>query len=291
MWMLSLMLLFAADFRETEIQWRSEHEEQMKANDSWLNLVGLFWLQEGENIFGTSDLAHIVLPKHATVNEAGVIYLEDGKVRYKMGRAQRAIYYTEGSPEGTAKNEGQLVVGDVLGHNNLRMFLIERDGRLAIRARDLRSRNFLNFEKLEFYRPKKKYIVEADYQAYDEPDTMRISTVINTEIQMLVPGVLSFELDGQKVEILPTLESAEDDEFFIMFKDQTSGSSTYAGGRFLYAKLPGESGKVSLNFNRAFNPPCAYTDYATCPLPPPENWITVPVEAGERLYRRNHSQD
>jgi uncharacterized protein (DUF1684 family) len=290
MWMLTLMLLFANDFRDAELEWRTDHEEQMKADDSWLNLVGLYWLQEGENIFGTSDLAHLVMPKHSTVNEAGIMYLENGQVRYKMSRAQRAVIYSEDNPEGKMQNEGVLEIGQVMAHNNLRMFLIERGGRLAIRARDLRSRGFLNFEKLEFYRPKKKYVVEAEFKPYETPDTMRISTVINTEIEMLVPGVLSFELDGQKVEVLPTLETAEDDKFFIMFKDQTSGSSTYAGGRFLYADRINEAGTVTLNFNRAFNPPCAYTDYATCPLPPAENWITVPVEAGERLYRRDYNE-
>lgn len=291
MLMLTLMLLWSSDLRDAEMEWRTHHEEQMKADDSWLNLVGLFWLQEGENIFGTSDLAHIVLPKHSTVNEAGVIVLKDGKVHYKMNRAQRAVLYSEDTPVGEAKNEGELKVGEVLGHNNLRMFLIERGGRIAIRARDLRSRHFLNFEKLEFYRPKKKYLVEANFKAYDTPDKMRISTVINTEIELLVPGVLTFELEGKQIELLPTLETAEDNKLFIMFKDQTSGSSTYAGGRFLYAEMPGEDGKVMLNFNRAFNPPCAYTDYATCPLPPPENWITVPIEAGERLYRRSYDED
>lgn len=291
MWMLTLMLLFANDFRDAELEWRADHEQQMKADDSWLNLVGLFWLQEGENIFGTSDLAHIVLPKHSTVNEAGKIFLKDGKVHYEMARAQRAMIYSEDNPEGEMRNKGELEVGQVLGHNNLRMFLIRRDDRIAIRARDLRSRNFLNFEKLEFYRPKEKYIVEAQYQPYDEPDKMRISTVINTEIEMIVPGVLTFEVDGQKIELLPTLETAEDNKFFIMFKDQTSGSSTYAGGRFLYAQIPEGGGTVELNFNRAFNPPCAYTDYATCPLPPPENWIAVPIEAGERLYRRSYDEE
>ena len=291
MMMLAFLMMFANEFRDAEVQWRQEHEASMREDDSWLNLVGLFWLQQGENSFGSSDMAHIVLPKHSTVNLAGAFQLKEGQVHYEMSRAQRATVFSGGEGEGQLQNKGTLTVGDVMHHNHLRMFLIERDGRLALRARDLRSKDFVNFEKLEFYRPKKKYVIEADYVPYEEHDTIAITTVINTEIILKVPGVLRFELDGKQVELLPTLESEEDNKLFVMFKDQTSGSSTYAGGRFLYAEMPDGPAKVTLNFNRAFNPPCAYTDYATCPLPPAENWLDIAIEAGERTYVRPYIEE
>lgn len=284
--MLVLMLsviLFSDNFHHDEIAWRNDREASMKSDDSWLNLVGLFWLHEGENPFGTDQDLDIVFPLHATVSKAGTFIYEDGKVRFEMNRGQRA------EVDGVGMNQGVLEKGQVFAHNHLRMFLIERGDRLALRVRDLRSKTFLHFQALDFYRPKKKYVVEATFEPYPEPRTLTITTVINTEIELVVPGVIKFELDGKSFELLPTQESEEDETFFIMFKDQTSGTTTYRGGRFLYAPKPVD-GKLTLNFNRAINPPCAYTDFATCPLPPADNWLEIPIEAGEKVYEYHHEE-
>ena len=285
--MLWLMLVFMMNegaeepqpdtFKQAEIEWRAAHEETMKDDDSWLNVVGLFFLKEGANPFGTSQDFRISLPKYSTVNEAGVMFLKDGKVTYEMARAQRATI------DGKAQNEGSLELGQIMTHNHLRMFLIERGGKIALRVRDLRARSFLDFKALDFYRPKKKYQVEAEFTPFDPPKKIKVTTVISTEVELLVPGIIRFELEGQQLELTPTLESMEDEQWLIMFQDQTSGSTTYSGGRFLYIDPP-KDGKVDLNFNRAVNPPCAYTIYATCPLPPSENWLDAAIEAGERAY-------
>ncbi len=266
-------------FEQAELKWRSDHEQQMKSDNSWLNLVGLFWLQEGTNTFGTSPEADFVLPRHATVLNAGTFFLEEGNVRYEMARGQRAVI------DGEASGSGPLPMGKVLHHNHMRFFLIKRGDRLAVRIRDLRAGEFLNFQSLNYYSPKPELIINANFEPYESPQTLRIGTVIGTEIELIVPGVLTFALDGVELSLLPTLESEEDDKFFLMFKDQTSGATTYSGGRYLYTDLPVD-GKVTLNFNRTINPPCAYTPYATCPLPPAENWMNVAIEAGERTYSK-----
>lgn len=268
-----------ATFKEVELKWRADHEASMKEEDSWLNLVGLFFLKEGPNPFGTSMDLRISLPLHSTVDHAGVFYLENGKVRYEMARAQRAVINGESVPE------GPLPVGEVLSHNHLRMFIIERDGRVALRVRDLRARDFMDFDSLNFYRPKKKYVIEGTFKPFDPPKDITVMTVISSELNLLVPGVIQFEFNGQQLELYPTIESLEDEQYLVMFQDKTSGTTTYSGGRFLYIDPPDENGKVTLNFNRAVNPPCAYTVYATCPLPPSENWLNVPLEAGERNYQ------
>lgn len=275
-WLL-FMLWDTTDFKEGELEWRAQRAELMKASDSWLNLVGLFWLKEGANPFGSDPTLRIALPRFSTVNKAGVFYLEDGKLRFEMARGQRATV------NDVFHNEGSLAPGEVLAHNHLRMFLIERGGKSAIRARDLRAKKYVSFKPLDFYSPKKKYHVEGTFEAYDAPRVLKVTTVISTEIELLVPGVIHFEIEGKKLDLIPTLETADDDELFIMFQDKTSGTTTYSGGRFLYADLP-KDGKVILNFNRAINPPCGYTVYATCPLPPAENWLEIPIEAGERIY-------
>ena len=279
LWLL-LLLLQTDDLKETELQWRAEREESMKADNSWLNLVGLFWLKEGPNPFGSRPDLRIALPPYSTVEVAGTLYLEGGKVRYEMARGQRATV------DGTFQNEGDLATGQILAHNHLRMFIIERGGKIALRVRDLRARNFVEFEKLDFYRPKEEYVVVADYEAFEEPKTIKITTVISTEIELIVPGVARFQLGDKLLQLIPTLETAEDEEYFFMFQDQTSGTTTYSGGRFLYTAPP-KDGKITLDFNRAINPPCGYTVYATCPLPPAENWLDVAIEAGERIYLKD----
>lgn len=266
-------------FEQAELKWRSDHEQQMKSDNSWLNLVGLFWLQEGANTFGTSPEADFVLPRHATVLNAGTFFLENGAVRYEMARGQRAVI------DGEASGSGPLPMDKVMQHNHMRFFLIKRGDRLAVRIRDLRAGEFLNFQSLNYYSPKPELIINATYEPYESPQMLRIGTVIGTEIELIVPGVITFALDGAEISLLPTLESEEDDQFFLMFKDQTSGATTYSGGRYLYTDLPVD-GKVTLNFNRTINPPCAYTPYATCPLPPAENWMNIAIEAGERTYSK-----
>lgn len=283
--MLMLLVLGgdSASFEAQERQWRKEREERMKSDTSWLTVVGLFWLEEGDNTFGSGQEADLVLPKHSTVALAGTLRLKDGKVHYEMNRGQHAMIDDKTMPE------GELEVGKVLTHNHLRMFLIERDGRLALRVRDLRTQGFVQFEKLHFFQPKEKYVVEATFEPYSEPKTIQISTVIDTEIDMLVPGELHFTLKGKELTLLPTLTTMEDDEFFIMLKDKTAPDKTYGGGRFMYVPRPKEGEtSVTLNFNRAYNAPCAYTDFATCPVPPASNWLDVAIEAGERLYKAHH---
>lgn len=280
--LLLLTLLSFSDekkFPEVEKEWREAREERMKSDTSWLNVVGLFWLEEGENTFGTSPDTKFVLPPHTTVERAGSFFLEDGKVRYKMSRGQRATIDDE------TRNEGTLELDQILHHNHLRMFILERGGKIALRVRDLRTKNFTGFEKLAFFRANKKYSVEATFEPYEEPETVIIPTVVNTELEMLVPGELKFKLKGKDYSLKPTLSTLEDEEYFIMFKDKTSGEKTYGGGRFLYVPRPVD-GKVTLNFNRSINPPCGYTDFATCPIPPDENALDVSIEAGERLYKR-----
>lgn len=277
--LLLLFLMITADdgFEKAELDWRAEREMSMKKEDSWLNLIGLYWLKEGRNDFGTGDEVDLVLPKHATVAKAGAFYLENGQVRYEMARGQRGML------DGETKPKGILKFNSVLAHNHLRFLVIERGDRLALRVRDLRAPKFLDFKALDFYKPDEGYRIEATFEPYDEPLKMKILTVVDTELELLVPGVIKFELQGRQFELLPTLTTLEDDEYFINFKDQTSGSTTYGAGRFLYAPRPVD-GKIILDFNRAINPPCAYTDFATCPLPPGENWLSIAIEAGERTY-------
>jgi len=282
--LLLLFALLATDTkydRDAEEAWRAEREASMQEEDSWMNLAGLFWLDEGENRFGTGADMDIVLPMHATVAHAGTFTLEDGEVSYTMSRGQRAVMGDK------TVNEGDLEVNQTLAHNNLRFVLIERGDKLAIRLRDLRAETFTEFEELEFYPPRRKYFIKGRFEPYDEPEEIEIGTVLGTEVIYYVPGEIKFSIDGQELTLLPTLSTLDAPRFWIMFKDQTAGQSTYGAGRFMYIDRPDEDNNVIVNFNRAYNMPCAYTPYATCPLPPGENWLSVPIEAGERRYHED----
>ena len=276
-WFFVLLSVTDGGFEEAENKWRIEREASMTSETSWLNLAGLFWLEDGENRFGTAPDGNIVLPPHATVPHAGSFFLDQGKVSFKMARGQRGIM-----GEKTA-NQGTLGFDDVLAHNHLRFLLIERADRLAIRVRNLRAPEMASHKALDFYEVSEKHAIQAVFVPYEEPKQISVNTVINSEQDYFVPGVIQFTMDGRNFELLPTIHSLDADQFFIMFKDETSGNTTYPAGRFLYAPIPVD-GKLTLNFNRAINPPCAYTAYATCPLPPGENWLPVPIEAGERNY-------
>ncbi|MDJ0835328.1 MAG: DUF1684 domain-containing protein [Acidobacteriota bacterium] len=268
--------------KKAETAWRTAREESMRAEDSWLNLAGLYWLKEGENTFGAGEDRDIVLPPHTTVPKTGSFFVKGKEVTYKMSRGQRAVIGDK------TANEGILEVNQTLAHNNLRFVLMERGGKLVIRLRDLRTKTFRKFENLNFFAPRRKYFVKATFEPYEEPEKITVGTVINTEVEYWVPGVIKFKLDGQDLTLVPTLANLEDERFWIMLKDQTSGKSTYGAGRFLYASRPDENNKMILNFNRIYNMPCSYTPYSTCPLPPSDNWLPVSLEAGERKY---HEQD
>ena len=268
--------------KKAEQAWRAEREESMKGEDSWLNLAGLFWLKEGENTFGTAEDRDIVLPPHTSVPKAGSLFVKGKEVTYKLSRGQRGVVGDK------TANEGVWDVNQTLGHNNMRFILMERGGKLVVRMRNLRSKTFAEFEKLKFYSPRRKFFVKATFEPYEEPEIITIGTAVNTEVEYLVPGVIKFKLNGQDLTLVPTLETMEDEHFWIMLKDQTAGKTTYGAGRFLYASRPDENNKIILNFNRIYNMPCAYTPFATCPLPPSDNWIPVSLEAGERKY---HDKD
>lgn len=285
MLMLLLLLVPASDYQQQEKEWREGREARLKAEDGWLNLVALYFLKEGSNTFGTGKDMDLALPDHSTVPFTGTFFLENGVVRYELNRAQRGVINGEDKPEGTLRPATVDHPADVLAHNNLRFFVIERGDKLALRVRDLRAKAVRDFKPLKFYRARPDYEVEAEFVPFAVPETITISTIIGTEYDAEVPGILRFTWDEQPIELWPVVE---EDQLFIIFKDKTSGSTTYPAGRFLYASKPDANNKVILNFNRAYSPPCAFTDFATCPLPPAKNWLPVAIEAGEKFIAEGH---
>jgi uncharacterized protein (DUF1684 family) len=165
------------------------------------------------------------------------------------------------------------------------LLVIERGGRLALRLYDRLAPTFTGFRGLEHFPLSPRHRICARFSPYPEPRTIAVGTAIGTSEQATIPGEVAFELDGAVRTLLPI---AEEDGLFFVFADATNGVTSYGGGRFLMAGPPDASGQVELDFNKAQNPPCAFTPYATCPRPPRENRLPIAIEAGEIAYSGRH---
>jgi len=283
--LLCLTSLFASDFAEEESAWRKERETRLKSEDGWLNLAGLFWLKEGQFTFGTSDQADIVLPKHSTVGIAGTLTVKEDGVHFKMKRAQAAFLNGEWSKEGVLRlPSDDLEKPDLLAHNNLRLFLIQRGDDLGLRVRDLRAEAVRLFRGIEYFPARKTYEVEAQLERFEEAKKVFVPNELGTETILESPGVLKFQLKKKDLQLLAISSGKDDSKLFLMFTDKTTGIDTYLSGRYLYATKTGED-TYQLNFNRAVNPPCAFTPFATCPYPPDENTLDMEIKAGEKIYK------
>ncbi len=274
------------DFVKAELQWRIERDQQMRNPTSWLTIAGLFWLEEGEHTFGTDPKNKIRLPEGSAPAFAGTFIRHNDVVKViHTGNTAMTI-------EGKQINEQVLTPDasgkpDVIELNDLKMWVIKRGDRLAIRLRDLNAAPYKEYTGLEFFPPRAKYKLNASFTPYSPRKSQVLSTMVGTTTEMEVPGYLTFQIDGREYRLDAFGDYPESNDLFIIFKDGTSGVETYGASRFMGAEIL-EDGTVDLNFNRAYNPPCAYTHYATCPLSPPQNILTVRIEAGEKKYAKSH---
>ena len=272
-------------FVEAEMSWRAERDESMKSETSWLTIAGLFWLEEGKNSFGTGEEVDIRLPVGSAPEEAGSFGLRDGIVTVFSHRSAELTCEGEDITRKVLKSD-QEGRPDIISLNDLRMWVIVRGGRHAIRLRDFNAPRYTEYTGLDFYEPKGAYKIKGRFIPFDEPQTVTVGTVIGTESEMSSPGYVEFEVKEIPCR-LDAFGNAESKRLFFVFRDGTSGEETYGASRFMGAEIM-EDGSVDMNFNRAYNPPCAYTPYATCPLPPLQNNLTVRIEAGEKMYPGHH---
>ncbi len=254
----------AANYQSEIAEWRRQREASLKQDGGWLTVTGLFWLREGTNRFGASASNDIVLP--AGPAQAGVFELRKGAVTAVSLGGSRAI-----RPD----------TDDFFAVGRLRLYVIQRGDRYGIRLKDPESPFRRDFHGLEYFPAREEYRVTARF--VPEPRKIPIANIIGQSELDDSPGYVVFRLHGREFRLRPVLEEPGAKELFFIFRDQTAGKETYGAGRFLYTGLP-QNGSVVLDFNQAYNPPCAFTPYATCPLPPRENRLPVRIEAGEKNY-------
>lgn len=268
-----------AAWRQGVEEWHERRLEALRQPGGWLTLVGLFWLDEGDNSFGSDPSSDLVFPDPAPPT-AGVLRLENGHVKVVA------------EPGVDLEHDGQRVsemglVSDaegepsVLSLGSLRFFVIDREGSLGVRLRDVESPLLKSFDGLDRYPLDPALRFDARFDPYDPPKELAIPNVLGGTFKESSPGAVVFEMDGRKLRLDATAES--DGSLFIVFGDTTNGSETYGGGRFLSTEAPVD-GRVVVDFNRAYDPPCVFTPYATCPLPPAQNKLEVAIRAGEKSY-------
>jgi uncharacterized protein len=260
-------------------KWREAREARLKADDGWLTVAGLFWLKHGDNTLGTDPVSDIVLPKGSAPAKVGVFDFHDGITSFQAAAGVSVTVDGQPATSGVLKPDSS-GAPDILSVNELTMFVIERGERYAIRLRDKKSEMRKAFKGLKYYPPKEEYRVVGKFVPYDPPKTIPIPNILGQVEQTLSPGYVIFTLNDREWRLDPITEG---DTLFFIFKDLTSGKETYPPGRFLNTEMP-KNGEVILDFNKAYNPPCAFTPYATCPLPPEENKLPIAIEAGELRY-------
>ncbi|MBO9662389.1 MAG: DUF1684 domain-containing protein [Dokdonella sp.] len=273
-----------ADYTKQIETWRAQRVERLKSPNGWLSLIGLHWLKDGKNTVGSAKDNDVVLAKGPS--RLGTITLKDGKATIELDA--KAAASIDGKPEKSA-----VLLDDshekptTIAFGTASFYLIDRNGKKGLRVKDSEAQTRKQFLGIDNYAIDPSWRIEAKWEAYQPPHTLEIPTVLGTVDKMPVPGKAVFERDGKKYELLPVLEEKDAKELFFIFADRTSGKDTYGAGRFLYADMP-KDGKVVIDFNKAYNPPCAFTPHATCPLAPPENRLDLTITAGEKKYRGSH---
>jgi uncharacterized protein len=265
-------------------KWRAEREAKLKDESGWLTVAGLFWLKEGVNTIGAGPGYDVELTENFRGGKFGEIDF----------RAGAAVLKVENGVEATIKGRkiaAAELVSDEKGKPSVveigsqTFYLIKREARFGIRLKDKNSRERVHFTGLEWFPVDEKLKVRARFEPFPEPKEILVPNVLGGNFRMKSPGLLKFKLKGKNYALEPVLEAGSD-ELFIIFRDATSRAETYGAGRFLYAAKPVD-GVTVLDFNKAENPPCAFTAFATCPLPPPQNRLAVEIKAGEKRYGRH----
>jgi hypothetical protein len=268
-------------YRKEIETWRKERVEGLKKEDGWLTLVGLYWLKPGENRFGSDPGNPVILPQGKAPGVAGTLTLEGDKVSV---RVEPGLALTADGREvtpGMALNSDAEGKPTVLQLGSLTFYVIKRGDRLGVRIKDKESPERAAFKGLDNYPIRPGWRVVARFEPYKDKK-IPIANIVGQVEDTPSPGAVVFDWQGKTYRI-DALEGSPEGGLFLIFADPTNGKETYGAGRYLDTDPP-KDGKVVVDFNTAYNPPCAFTAFATCPLPPRQNKLPIRVEAGEKKF-------
>ncbi len=260
-------------------KWRAERIADLRRPDGWLSLAGLFWLAPGRSTFGSDPQNDVVFPAGKADPFLGTFILDNGRVRVEI------LPGVDVRHEGDSV--GRLMMTDdkgdkptILTHRTLSWLVIERDDQVGIRLRDSESDALTHFDGIPTFPVDPCWCVAGRLEPYNPPRTILVPTILGTATPMPSPGALCFTVNGEEHRL--DAVNAAGGGLSLIFADATTGKESYGGGRFLRVDPVDSEGRTVIDFNRAYNPPCAFTPYATCPRPPQQNRLTIAVRAGER---------
>ena len=273
--------------REME-QWRAQRLAELTSDSGWLTLIGLYWLKEGQNSVGMGPNNDIVLPTPSSTDNLkpsrlGSLIVTNGVVRFETPLASTFFVNEKPISSVELRNDAQ-DSPTVMRYGSVSFQVIKRGDKLGLRVKDSQNPDRLNFKGTDFYAPDLKWRIDAQFEPYNPPKPMPITNVLGMESSESSPGAVKFGVDGQEYRIDAITEKGER-HLFMIVSDKTSGKDTYPAGRYLYVDPPDASGRIVIDFNKAFSPPCAFTKFATCPLPPRQNRLPFAIAAGEKYQK------
>jgi uncharacterized protein (DUF1684 family) len=274
---LAALLGLSSAYEGSIYAWRADREARLKAEEGWLSLSGLFWLDEGENKVGSRVGDRVQLPP-GFPESAGTLLRNGSSVTFRALGGSGVRLNGRAAPPVAALQTDKSGKPDVLEIGRLRLHVIERGAKLGVRMKDPESEARTHFRGLDWFPVKEEWRVDAKF--ISRPRKVVFDAQAGDRQEYDSPGYVEWSRAGQTLRLTPVIEEGQ---LFFVFRDATSGKSTYGAARFIYAEMP-KDGRVTVDFNKAYNPPCVFTPYATCPLPPRENRLPVAVEAGEKMY-------
>jgi uncharacterized protein len=268
-----------------EIQiWRQDRVQRLTAPTGWLSLVGLEWLKDGVNTLGSAKDNSIVLAKAPA--HLGTITLTGGKATIALDAASGAMINGRERPAGELLDDSH-EKPTMVAFSTVSFYLVQRGDKFGLRIKDSEAQTRKHFTGIDYFDIDPSWRVEAKWEAYNPPHEVEEPNILGQIDKVIVPGAAVFQRAGKTYRVEPVIETPGDKELFLVFADKTSGKETYGAARFVYTSEP-KDGKVIVDFNQAYNPPCAFTAFATCPLPTKQNRLDVRVTAGEKKYRGGH---
>lgn len=257
--------------------WQQARLERLKDKNGWLSLAGLYWLEEGENSFGSDNDNDIVFPGKADAF-CGTLTLTGDQVRLDV-KAGIDIQDDSGMVTNMILSDDHTENTTRLQQGDLAWYVIKRGEKYGIRLRDHKHPRIDELQKIPSFPVDTRFVVEATLESFEIPKTITVATPVEGLTESYrCPGELHFSINRKEVVLYPFISG---NGYFLVFADETTGIETYGAGRFMYA-IPDSAGRIILDFNRAYNPPCAFSPFATCPMPPRENILEVSIRAGEK---------
>ncbi len=267
------------DWEKSILAWREKFERARRNPYGWLSLVGLDFLEPGDNIVGSSKSSRVRLPNHC-LPEVGVISITDEALFFTAAPAANVRFKNEPVLDSvglTPDDEDAFLEAD-----QVRFHVMRRGDKYCVRIKDPAAESRRTFKGTEWFDPDQKWNLEGRFVPAEAPRSIEIPNALGGIDRVMIPGVVAFSVEGKTHSL--AVQGTEDNGFFIVFGDDTNGEETYPPGRFITTPPPKQR-RVLLDFNRAHNPPCALTPFATCPYPPIENRLGFAIPAGERFSR------